>query len=357
MLRNLLRPELLIYISFFIFTSVFVGLNLWDGEASDYRLLQYYVQVTGDKIIELALLLFVLFSIRAALFCMSAAVKGLDPAAVFSLQNIPRIKSACSVFLENLLGIGVPFLLAFYSLSLAIGQLNIFNKLRLQDELLVRWDFFLTHTFPPLALGSLHYPAWFVKAVEVSFMHLVPAFILFAAYLFLARQRLFREAAAAFFAGASMMFLGWIMFPVLSPHDRFIDNVYHLPAPPAIQEYVDNYHPQEEIKSSLERLRMNKEGLSVLPTSTFPSAHVVWAVLFVYYAYRTHRWLAFFAVPFAILSAIGTVLFAQHYFADIPAGILVAFVSILLVRWLIKKGESLKEKSPDPSGALDPHTN
>ena len=163
------------------------------------------------------------------------------------------------------------------------------------------------------------------------------AFALFGAYLFYANQKLFREAAVAFCLSSLLAFSGWALFPVLSPHDGFIDNVYELPIFAEAQVYVQVYHPQEEVHAFLTDIRESKENLTVFPTSTFPSAHVTWAGLLVYYVYRLHRWLLIGAVPLAVLSSFGTFFFAQHYFVDVPAGILVSAFSIWIVRWMAKK--------------------
>ena len=298
----------------------------------DNQLLSHYVQLNGGKLAWPALILLVAVYIRFVVFWIGAGFKGLDPAALFSRGRVLRSVRAFVKFLKDALFVGVPFLFAFYAFGSVLGQLNLFNAARLQDEALAQWDFFLTHTFPALSFASVHYPGWFVKAVDVSFLYLPSVLAVFGAYLFQARQKLFREAAGAFFLSAVLMFALWIVFPVMSPHDRFIDNVRRLPIPASVQSYVDAYHPQEEIVSFLQRMREDKQGLSIFPTSTFPSAHVAWAVFLVYYSWRVRRWLILVSLPFAILSSLGTVLFAQHYFVDIPAGIGVAFLSIAVAR-------------------------
>ena len=195
-------------------------------------------------------------------------------------------------------------MIAFYGTSSALGQLNVFNSARLRDELLFRFDTLLTGTFPPLSAASYSFPHWFIGAVDFSFMHLVWALAVLGAYLFIAHSRLFREAIGAFFLGLMILYASWLMFPVLSPHDRFIDNVYNLPIVPEARSYVQEYQPQEEIRTFLTGMRESKENLTVLPTSTFPSAHVAWATLLVYYAWRLSRWLGLIAFPFAALSSL-----------------------------------------------------
>ena len=335
--RNLFLPEIFVYISIGIFTGAFFVLNLFTKDLNAGEVFSHYIRLNGDKLVWPAFILLVAAYIRLLVFWIWAGFKGLDPAAFFSRDSMLRAIRALGELLKNALFVGIPFLFAFYTFGLALGQLNLFNAARLQDGLLLQWDVFLTRTFPPLSLASLRYPEWFVKAVDVSFLYLPSALAVFGAYLFQARHKLFREAAGAFFLSAVVMFAFWIVFPVMSPHDRFIDNVYRLPTPASAQSYVDAYHPQEEIASFLQRMREDKKGLSVFPTSTFPSAHVVWAVFLMYYSWRVSRWLVFISVPFALFSSVGTVLFAQHYFVDVPAGILVSAFSIWIVRWMTRK--------------------
>lgn len=334
-----LRPEVFVYVSFFAFTLAFFVLNSYTGNGGQ-NILGYYVSVNGSQMAQGAAFFLVGAFLYIVVLWIKALMTRVDPLAILTRRNVALLSLRISVLSKNVGVVGIPFVLAFSTLTMALGPLNLFNATRLRDELLFRWDVLLTGTFPPLSLASLQYPGWFVSAMDVSFFYLVPVFVMFGAYLFLARQRLFRQAAGAFSLAGLILFAGWILFPVLSPHDRFIDNVYELPIFPGAQAYVEAYQPQEEVRAFLMNMRESKENLRVLPTSTFPSAHVAWAGLLVYYAYRLHRWLLIGALPLAVLSSLGTFFFAQHYFVDLPAGILVAAFSIWIVRWIAKKQET-----------------
>ena len=343
LLNTFLRPEVFVYIAFLVFTASFFLLNssIQNGGPASLQggqdIVKHYLNLNGPRMVWTLILVCIALFIHGVVLWVRALIRQTDPAAVFTRENAVRFFRRVRAVFRELIVIGIPFAVAFSSLSMALGPLNVFNANRLRDELLFKWDVLLTGTFPPLALSSLRYPAWFVSAVEFSFYHLVPVLTIFSAYLFVARSRLFREAAGAFFLGLIMLYVGWLAFPVLSPHDRFIDNVYDLPTVEAVQPYLEEYQPQEEIVSFLRGMRESKEGLSVLPTSTFPSAHVAWATLLVYYAWRLQRWLGLIAFPFAATSSLGTFFFAQHYFVDLPAGILVSVFSIWVVHWLMGK--------------------
>ena len=338
-MRIFVRPEIFVYVAIGAFAGLFLILRSYNGNVSfDSSLAQpYYENLSEARLLWTIAIFLVALLFRGAVLWATALFRGLDPAAVFSRKNIEAILPRVRSFAKNVLIVGIPSMIAFYGTSSALGQLNIFNSTRLRDELLFRFDTLLTGTFPPLWAASFSWPHWFIGAVEFSFMYLVWFLMVLGAYLFIAHSRLFREAIGAFFLGLMILYAGWLVFPVLSPHDRFIDNIYKLPTPAAVQQYVENYKPQEEIKVFLEGMRESKKGLDVLPTSTFPSAHVAWAVLLVYYAWRLQPLLGLIVFPFAALSSLGTFLFAQHYFVDLPAGILVSAFSIWVASFLARR--------------------
>jgi len=327
------RPEIFVYLAFVVFTAVFIVLNSLVGN-SNQGIIEHYINLNSPKLAWTLMLLFTALLVHGISLWVKAIVKQLDPALVFSLQNLKRQAGKIPGALKNFVVIGIPFFLAFSAMSFALGPLNVFNSTRLRDELLFRWDVFLTGTFPPLSLASIQYPWWFMAAIEFSFFYIVSIMTVFGAYLFLAHNKLFREAAGAFFLSLMIMLAGWVVFPVLSPYDRFVGNAYSLAVPAEVRLYVNQYQPQEEIARFWEKINQSREGLTILPTTALPSAHVVWAVLLVYYSWRVWKWLLLASIPLAFLSTLGTNLFAAHYFVDIPTGIITGLVAIVVVSWL-----------------------
>lgn len=128
----------------------------------------------------------------------------------------------------------------------------------------------------------------------------------------------------------------WLMFPALSPQDRFIDNVYRLDVPVSIGEELSLYVPDVQVKQFLTEIRADKEESSspFMPTSTMPSAHIVWIILIGYYLFKTRIIFGFLSLPLLLLSGFGTVFLAQHYFVDVIGGIFIAGVAITVVSLL-----------------------
>lgn len=340
MREKLRKPEAVMWLAiFFLGTAYFLlsFVNQRGGEEVFSYYLRLNTQGARSFLFWLALVGYGAGSVRLAVFLFLAGMRGENPLAFFAKGRLEDARRSLLRTGKDLLFLATPLIIGFSALSLAIGQLNIFNIPRLKDELLAHWDLLFTGTYPSFSLGLGVWPGWFVKLVEVSFLYLGMALLAFALYAFFWKRNILREAVAAFFVGIMILFLGWTLFPAMSPHDRFLDNVYGLSVPPSVQEYVADYHPQEEIRSFLESIRERKGGLRHFPTTTMPSAHVAWATLLAYYAWRAHRWLGLAVLPFALFSMLGTVLFAQHYFVDIPAGIGVSAVSILLIERLTRK--------------------
>jgi hypothetical protein len=228
----------------------------------------------------------------------------------------------------------IPAILYITVVALAMGEANEFARAHLLDGTVIGWEHALFGVYVFAALGAIHYPHWLIELIIFSFsnmgLFLVGAGILLS---YLAPRR-FHELIVAFCIGILLMVPVWLLVPVLSPQDRYIDNVYQLNvASPSLSTAIANYHPQSEIENYLNVVRAEKANLPALPTSTFPSAHVFWATLAGYYLFRLRgrqRWIAWIVLPFLIASTFGTILLAQHYFMDIPLAMAIAAIAIWL---------------------------
>ena len=98
---------------------------------------------------------------------------------------------------------------------------------------------------------------------------------------------------------------------------------------------VAGYHPQEEVEQFLKNVRIQKTGLTDLPTSTIPSAHIFWLGVAGYYFFKSKKWLGWITLPFLAASAAGTVFLAQHYFPDIIASLAVIALAVFFTEQII----------------------
>ncbi len=273
----------------------------------------------------------------AMIALIAAALRKKDPSRFFSLSFLKKSAERLFSGAGDFFKLWTPVIISILFLSFVLAALNQLNISRLKDELVVGWDKALTGSYPFIAFQNVPYPEWMVNFIKFSFFYLPVVLVFFGLYLFFSHRDRFREIAAAFCLSLAALLFFWELVPVLSPHDRFLDNVYALPISADIgQNLVSNYHPQPSIELILEKVRKIKTADlgGVMPTSTFPSAHVVWASLLAYYSYKTRRELGLLFGIVAFLSMAGTVLFAQHYLVDVPAGILVAAASIFTINFV-----------------------
>lgn len=230
----------------------------------------------------------------------------------------------------------IPAILYITVVALAMGEANEFARAHLVDGMVIGWEHMLFGAYFFAALGAIHYPHWLIEFIIFSFSNMGLTLVIAGILLAYLAPRRFHELVTAFCVGILLMVPIWLLVPVLSPQDRYIDNVYHFaPAtePPSLAAAVAGYHPQTEVANFLAEVRTEKANLPALPTSTMPSAHVFWAVLAGYYLFRLRtreRWIAWIVLPFLIASTFGTVLLAQHYFMDIPVAMAIAAIAIWL---------------------------
>jgi hypothetical protein len=235
--------------------------------------------------------------------------------------------------IKPLVRVFVPPTLSLFVGASIIGIFDAMNVGRLADSVVLGWDKALTGTYPFIFWTSVSYPEWFLAPVIFSFQWLPVIILAFSFYLFRFHRNLMYEFAAAISLSIVIMLPFWYAIPVMSPHDRFIDNVYHQSVPADIAENLKTHQPAAVIAAFLGTTRdlKTREIGGYYPTSTIPSAHVTWGVIFAYYAFRLRRkrwWVP--AAAIALFSTLGTFILAQHYFVDVPAGIAAAALSILI---------------------------
>lgn len=244
----------------------------------------------------------------------------------------------------DLLRIAFPIALNLALFSYVVGYVNAANRGRLIDAKLASIDFWLTGTYPFLRLEMIRFPAWLIETAAFCFLNLPSFLVLIAVLTFLRDKRVFSKYVVAFFTSIVLMIPLWLLVPVMSPQDRFIDNVYHLKDPPRMAAALKEFTPVPEVESFLKQMRKSKAGLDIMPTTTFPSSHAAWAAIALIAIMETSVLAGSLFAPFLLLSAIGTFYFAQHYFVDTPAGILVGILSAIIAWRLFSES---RDRSPE----------
>ena len=265
-----------------------------------------------------------------ALTFLKFSMKLTDWRALFAerLREIPSFLKRESVFFAKY---ALPAGFSFFLVAFILGYVNQINSVNLKDEILMSFDKTIFGVYPGLYLSSFSYPDWFPKAVIFFFENLVSVVAIAAAYLYFRTKPLFKKFSVSLCLSLLFMLPLWMTFPALSPHDRFIDNVYNLPIAEVLSQKIAEYKPSAFVGEFLLEMRNKKEasGTPYLPTSTLPSAHVAWAVIAGFYLFKAKRVLGIIALPPLIFSSFGTVFLAQHYFVDVLGGAGVGLLAIV----------------------------
>jgi membrane-associated phospholipid phosphatase len=103
--------------------------------------------------------------------------------------------------------------------------------------------------------------------------------------------------------------------------------------------------------AKLERCQSNPVAGRYFITS-FPSPHVAWGVLIVWFGIELYRRSAVLLVPWGLLNCIGAVFLLQHYAVDAVAGIVVAVAAVFLVRGLVLWESALGLTAPSGYGVF-----
>ena len=234
-------------------------------------------------------------------------------------------------------GILAPAFLFVIIMSFVLDSLSAINKMRLIDVTLLNIEKAMFGNYGFMIWTAAPYPDLFARFIVISFEGMSGILIAAAIAIACVRRDVLRHLAAAFCLAMLLMVPLWLVFPALSPQDRFIDNVYHLSVPTEIASAVSNFHPVPPIGDFLAKVRAGKQRLADLPTSTMPSAHTAWAVLVGWYLFRAKKWFGWIALPFLIGSTLGTIILAQHYFLDPVIGFVIAGFAIWATDRLAKQ--------------------
>jgi hypothetical protein len=317
------------------------------GGGASWQATAYYFSQIGRSLEYLAvggayfaamLLIFLVIASQVRNFAVLARRSGGRPMMFGSETLLGALRNGGRTIGKALLTM-LPAFLFIILLSFTLDGLNGLDRARLVDAALLGPEHALFGGYVFVALGSIHYPAFLIRFIIFSFENMSGILLLSAFLLAYFSMRLLREQVASFCFAMILMVPLWFAFPALSPQDRFVDNVYHLPIMANIAVAITAYHPGPQIADFLASVRAGKNGLANMPTSTMPSAHAVWAVLAGFYLFRAKKWLGWIALPFLAASFIGTVILAQHYFLDVLFGLAIAAFAI----WVVEKlaGESV----------------
>jgi hypothetical protein len=343
-IKALRSPEGIIWLCslFFVVSCAYLLAAYTDtSNVSAAKLFIHYSGLTREAMTQGIAFFFLVYTaailFRAILFLYRANYRDrIDPRTFLTLPYARGLTRSFGRELASLLKTAIPLIFFLFTVFFMVATISTVFRSELADDTLHRWDQRLFGMSAFLTLATIPYPSWLASYIVFSYSYLVVAVLFAALYLFYVNRRVFREFAGAFALGVIIMFPGWFFLPAIAPQGRFIDNNYALPIDDHTRNELERYRPHPQVANFLQTIRELNAPLDNLPVSTFPSAHIAWAVLAAYYLYRARQYIVFAGLlPLFFFSSVGTVLLAEHYLVDIPAGVLATVLTIYLARRIL----------------------
>ena len=133
----------------------------------------------------------------------------------------------------------------------------------------------------------------------------------------------------------------WIALPAIPPNEIYRLNIFEL----TLSEESKAEIAQVAFSPAAERMLGDVERMWFDPAmrsfsvSSFPSTHVIWAMLFLYASYARRKQLGYAVLSlvslFVLANLIATMFLLEHYAVDVVLGIIVAGISISIAHRLL----------------------
>jgi membrane-associated phospholipid phosphatase len=256
----------------------------------------------------------------------------------------------------NFVWLGVMYAYALVVNVLALNTLAFQRPERVAwaDELLMRVDHMLFGTFVPFELHRHALFNWLATPMILSYLWLAYVLSVVLIALFVCRPDRFRQFVLAFVVLMSLGLPTWAALPAVTPSEayRTVKVRSQVPYDVALEIAGPIIHLENRMVSFLhgiERVQSNPDVGSYL-ISSFPSLHVAWGLLVVWFGVGLFRRSAILLLPWGLLNCVGAIYSLQHYAIDAVGGIVAAVLAVYLVRGLLALEARLGLKAPEGYG-------
>lgn len=253
---------------------------------------------------------------------------------IFSLSNaLYLITSICFVGGGILLSHGANIILYLF-----LTRVNV-QQVALSSSMLMEADRMLFKVHPPLVIHR-YIPEWLSSASLWSYSHLGDVMGIFFILLILTNAKLFRVLSLSTVAVILIAYPVWLLVPAVSPEEMYRQNILNLNEfSPLIKKELLNLTLSPALKEYLNALSgiWSKPEKGQYAVTAFPSMHMAWVLVLLWTGFKLWKPLGIALVPFFILNLLGTLVTLQHYFVDLPLGILVGMIAVRISERMVNR--------------------
>ncbi|CDZ78982.1 hypothetical protein BN59_03297 [Legionella massiliensis] len=244
------------------------------------------------------------------------------------------------------------FLLSFCYFTIAIGlgdlllvvtlkQLSLSSS---QNEMIAASQFYMSldryiFGFDPQIWIQRFSDSQTLDFLLIQSYRRLPIFFAFVFFglLFFNKQN-FRKLLIAIFLSPLIALPFWYALPAVTPNEMYRQNMFDLPSITATQQEYKEAMTSSDLKAYLKLVERHIENPKQKHplVSTNPSMHVCWGIIVTYFAILLWWPLAFIFVPWLIFNIFATLYTVQHYFVDLPPGLVCAIFVIFTTNYLLK---------------------
>lgn len=209
------------------------------------------------------------------------------------------------------------------------------------SDMLMGFDMFIFGVYPPLFLNSISISPSLTWFLVNSYAYLPVVLGVLLAYLFCTNMRAFRSLFLAMTISVFLSLPFWIVVPAISPNEMYRRNLLHQNYTPGISIAISTMAMSPYVARAItvvEGMWIDKAGRS-FSVSSFPSTHVIWGILILYYAYRMRFILGAVALPLCVANFFGTMLLMEHYAVDAIFGVFIGALAIYCAELLLRFDE------------------
>jgi hypothetical protein len=206
------------------------------------------------------------------------------------------------------------------------------------NDLLMQADRAVFGTYVPFEMHGCQLYAELSSALMFSYVQLGLVLSLVLMALFIFRTDHFRQYVLMFVAITFLCMVGWATLPATTPSEGYRTDKLHLQPSLDAGDTIAAHrvHVDNRVADFLNRIEPYEsnpaEGRYFI--TSFPSLHVAWGILIVWFGVQLYRGAVILLLPWGICNCVGAVYSLQHYAVDAVGGMIAAVAVLYLMRRL-----------------------